>query len=136
MRVGDGATTEAGNSIRDELSALVDAKQVTEKGHKGKYKDQQSDPDKADGNKRKADELECAPDAEEDPRTSKRQLLGLDFISTAFKVHTFHYFNFELLVVVETTSTWAHSKFFPLLSPSADSESIEEYLKVHKMGSW
>jgi len=90
MRMSDGATTEAGNSIRDELPAQVDAKEVTEEGRKRNSRDHQKDPDKSLGIKRKADQRECALDAEEDPRNSKKQLLGLDFISTALKVRPVH----------------------------------------------
>ncbi|KAL4539665.1 hypothetical protein Ndes2437B_g01976 [Nannochloris sp. 'desiccata'] len=85
MRMSDGTTTEAGHSIRNEFPALVGAKQLTGKCHKGKFRDQQNDPDKTVGIKRKADEIECALGAEEGPSTSKRQLLGLNFISTALK---------------------------------------------------
>lgn len=107
MRMSDGTTTEAGHSIRNEFPALVGAKQLTGKCHKGKFRDQQNDPDKTVGIKRKADEIECALGAEEGPSTSKRQLLGLNFISTALKVHPFHYFKTELLVVL--TISRAHS---------------------------
>jgi hypothetical protein len=85
-RMGDGATTKAGNSIPNEAPALVDAKRVTGKGRKSRSKDHQGPPDKIVGSKRKADEIECAPATEDGPSTSKRQLLGLGFLSTALKV--------------------------------------------------
>ena len=87
-RMGDGTLIEAGNSIRNDITAPVGVKQVAGKGHKEKSRDHQSAPDKTVGIKRKADEIECAPDTEEGPNTSKRQILGLGFLSTALKVRS------------------------------------------------
>jgi hypothetical protein len=90
--VRNGTAMEAGNSIRDEVPALFVARKASGKGHKGKTRFHQVAPDKTVGTKRKADEIQSPPYAEEGPNTSKRQLLGLGFISTALKVGPDQYF--------------------------------------------
>ena len=93
MRVGDGVSLEAGNSIRNDAPVLINAEKAPEKGRKGNSGDHQDAPQKTAGIKRKADEIQCPLDTEEGPSTLKRQLLGLGFLSTALQVRLLYCFN-------------------------------------------